>query len=61
MKSSDIHLRVISQEIPQLSGTKISLKIIYLEIHSDPTEANDLTTLYVTRELVWQLRAECPI
>ena len=33
--TSDIHLRAISQEMHQPSITKISLKIIYVEFHSN--------------------------
>ena len=40
--SSDILLRTISQEIPQPSITKTSMKIAYLKFHSDHSEANEL-------------------
>ena len=40
--SSDIHLRAISQDIPQPSVTKISLKIAYLKFQSNLSGANDL-------------------
>ena len=33
-KSSDIHIRAISQEMPQPAITKICLKITYLKFHS---------------------------
>ena len=36
MRSSDNHLRAISQEKPQPSITKVSLKITYLKFHSNP-------------------------
>ena len=42
MKSSDIHIRAISQEIPQLSITKICLKITYLEFYSNLPGASEL-------------------
>ena len=42
MKSSDIHIRAISQEIPQLSITKIHLKIPYLKFHTNFPGANEL-------------------
>ena len=40
--SSDIHLRSISQEIPQPSITKICLKITYLNFHSNSPGVNEL-------------------
>ena len=43
MRSSDIHLRAISQEIPRPSITKIHLKITYLKFHSNLPGANALT------------------
>ena len=42
MKSSDIHLRTISQEIPQPSFTKISLKMINIKFHLTLRGANEL-------------------
>ena len=33
VKSSDIHMRAISQEIPQPSTTKISLKTAYMKFN----------------------------
>ena len=41
VKSSDIHIRAISQEMPQPSITKICFKIIYLEFHSNLPGANE--------------------
>ena len=35
VKSSDIHIRAISQEMPQPSVTKICLKITFLKFHSN--------------------------
>ena len=35
VKYNDIHIRAISQEMPQSSITKINLKIIYLKFHSN--------------------------
>ena len=43
LKSSDIHIRTISQEIPQPSITKICLKITCLKFHSNFPGANELT------------------
>ena len=43
MKSSDIHIREISQEMPQPSITKIHLKITYLKFHSNSPGAKELT------------------
>ena len=37
--SNNIHLRAISQKIPQPSITKINLKITYLKFHSNLPEA----------------------
>ena len=42
MKSSDIHIRPISQEMPQQS-TKIRLKITYIKFHLNFPGANELT------------------
>ena len=43
VRSSDIHLRVVSQKIPQPSVTKISLKTAYLKFHSNHPGVNELT------------------
>ena len=43
MKSSDIHIRAISQEMPQPSITKNSLKITYLKFRSNLPGVNELT------------------
>ena len=45
VKSSDIHIRAISQEMSQLSVTKIHLKITYLKFNSNFPGANELTSL----------------
>ena len=42
-KSSEIHIRPISQEMPQPSITKICLKITCLKFHSNFPGANELT------------------
>ena len=42
MRSSESHLRAISQEMPQPSITKISLKITYLKLHSYLPKAYEL-------------------
>ena len=42
MKSSDLHIRAISQEMPQPSITKICLKIVYLKLHSNLPGSNEL-------------------
>ena len=39
---SGVHIRTISQEIPQPSITKIHLKITYLNFHSNFPGANEL-------------------
>ena len=41
-KSNDIHIRAISQEMPQPPITEIRLKITYLKVHSDFPGANEL-------------------
>ena len=40
--SSDIHIRAISQEMPQPSITEICLKITYLKFYSNFPGANEL-------------------
>ena len=42
VKSNDIHIREISQEMPQRSITKICLKITCLKFHSNFPGANEL-------------------
>ena len=42
LKSSDIHSRAISQDMPQPAITKIRLKITYLKFHSNFPGANEL-------------------
>ena len=44
VRSSDVHLSAISQEIPTSNPSiiKISLKIIYLKFHSNITVVNEL-------------------
>ena len=42
MKSSDIHIRTILQQMPQPSITKIRLKITYLKFHSNFPGVNEL-------------------
>ena len=42
VKSIDIHIRTNSQEMPQLSITKICLKITCLKFHSNFPGANEL-------------------
>ena len=43
--SSGIHIRAISLEIPQASGTEINLKTTYVKFQSDLPGANELTHL----------------
>ena len=47
MVSSDINLKEISQQIPQLSITKVSLKITYLKFRSNLPGAIGLMVYYV--------------
>ena len=42
VRSSDIHVRAISQEIPQPTIIQISLKIIHLKFNSNLPRANEL-------------------
>ena len=42
VRSSDIHLRAVSQEIPQPLIVKTSLEITYLKLHSNLPGANEL-------------------
>ena len=42
VKSSDIHLNTIAQEIPQLPITKISMKMTYLKFHLNLPGAKEL-------------------
>ena len=42
VKSSDVHMRAVSQEIPQPLTTKISLKITRIKFTLDLPEANEL-------------------
>ena len=56
MKSIDIHMRAISQEMPQPSITKISLKITYLKFHSNFPGANELKYwLPFLSPIIWSL------
>ena len=43
MKSSDIHIRAISLELPQPSITTIHLKITYLKLHLNSPGTNELS------------------
>ena len=47
MKSSDIYIRAVSQEMPQLPITEIRLKITYLKFRSNFPGANESTHGYV--------------
>ena len=42
VRASDIHIRAISQKIPQPSVTKMSLEFAYLTFHSNFPGVNDL-------------------
>ena len=48
-----MHLRVISQEIPQPSITKTSLKIVYLKFHSNLPGANELKSSTISSRAQW--------
>ena len=47
VKSSDIHIRAISQEMPQPSITKIHLKITYLQFHVEFLLSENLNFWYL--------------
>ena len=51
VSSSDIHVRAISQEIPQPLISKISVKITYLKFHLNLPVASELT--YQGRVNIW--------
>ena len=51
VKASDIHMRAVSQEIPQPSVTEISLKISYLKLNSNLPGASKLIPLTNITEL----------
>ena len=55
VKSSDIHLKAISHEIPQAWITKISFKINHLKCHSNLPGPNELNMV------THQLDRHCPI
>ena len=45
VSSSDIYPRAISQETPQPSITKFSLKILHLKLYKNISEANKLMSI----------------
>ena len=52
VKPSDIHIKAISQEMPQPSIIKICLKITYLKFHSNFPGANELMVTSMTCPIV---------
>ena len=50
VKSSDIHIRAISQEMPQPSIPKISFKITYLKFYSNFPGASELRVWSIIRK-----------
>ena len=58
VKSSDIHIRAISQQMPQPSITKICLKMTCLKFHSNFPRDNELTSLW-PRDTIWCQDAVC--
>ena len=52
VRSSDIHLRAITKEMPQQSIIKISLKIIHLKYHSNLPGANELSMI-LSSQIIW--------
>ena len=48
VKSNDIHLRAISQEIPQASIINITLKIVYLQFHFNLKWTNEFKYLFIS-------------
>ena len=57
VKSSGIHLRVILQEIPQVSVTEISLTIAYLKFCSNIPGANELNRSTKTLSMKYSWRS----
>ena len=55
VKSTDIHIRAISQEMPHPSITQISLKITYLRFHSKFPGANELKSMQLDGTLPTRL------
>ena len=53
IRSIDIHLRTISQEIPQPSVTKINLKITFLGFHSNLPGANKFNSFLALCICFW--------
>ena len=56
--SNDIHLRVISQDIPQPWNTYINLEIIFLKCYSNLPEANELNSCTFWNDLMEALKSE---
>ena len=58
VRSNDIHLMAISQEIPQPSVTKISLRITFLKLHSNELMwkimQQNVAWLHVFKVTLWQ-------
>ena len=63
VKSSDIHIRAISQEMPQPSIPKMGLKITYLKFHSNFSGANELKAWYLlsTKPLLKPMLSSCQL
>ena len=57
LKFSDIHIRAISQDMPQPSVNKIHLKITYLKFHSNFPGANKLSNGSVIK--AWGILWHC--
>ena len=55
VKSSDIDIMAISQEMPQAPITKICLKIACLKFHSNFPGANELKFMKLPLQNLWQL------
>ena len=57
VRSSDVHLSAISQEIPTSNPSiiKISLKIIYLKVHSNITVVNELKYFSIVSKQIWHI------
>ena len=49
MKSNNIHIRAISQQMPQPAITKIYLKMTYLKLHSNFPGADELSQWFMLR------------
>ena len=60
MKSSEVNIRAISQEMPQSSTTEI-LKITYLKFHSNFPGGNELSHQSISYTVTFHILYETPV